>query len=61
MIPVGNQGESEVGSLEGWKNRCAYKPKRYTQMTLQSEEVIGDYLDICMMAKPKVTSIRLNT
>jgi hypothetical protein len=32
-----------VGSMEGWKNRCAYKPKRYIQMTLKSEEVRGDY------------------
>jgi len=58
---VGNQRESEVGSIEGWENRCAYKPKRYIQMTLQSEEVKGGYLDICMKARPKVMIIRLNT
>ena len=50
-----------VGSMEGWKNRCAYKPKRYIQITLQSEEVKGDYLDRCMKTIPKVMIIRLNT
>jgi hypothetical protein len=58
---VGNQGESWVDSMEGWKDRRAYKPKRHIQMTLQSEEVTGDYLDRCMKTKPKVMIIKLNT
>jgi hypothetical protein len=49
------------GSMEGWKNRCAYKPKKYIQMTLQSEEVKGDYLDICMKMRPKMMIITLTT
>jgi len=48
-------------SMEGWKNRCAYKPKKYIQMALQSEEVKGDYLDRCMKTIPKVMIIKLNT
>jgi hypothetical protein len=30
-------------------------------MTLQSEEVKGDYLDRCMKTRPKVMTITLNT
>ena len=30
-------------------------------MSLQSEEVKGDYLDRCMKTNPKVTIIKLNT
>jgi hypothetical protein len=37
------------------------KPKRHIQMTLQSEEVKGDYLDRCMKTRPKVMIIKLNT
>jgi hypothetical protein len=52
---------AKMGNMEGWKNRCAYKPKRYTQMTLQREKVKGDYLDRCRKMRPKVMIIRLNT
>ena len=51
----------KIGNMEGWKNRCAYKLKKYIQITLQSEEVKGDYLDRCMKTRPKVMIIRLNT
>jgi hypothetical protein len=47
--------------MEVWKNRCAYKLKKYIQITLQSEEVKGDYLDICKKTRPKVMIIKLNT
>ena len=50
-----------MGSMEGWKNRRAYKPKRYIQITVQREEAKSDYLDRCRKTIPKVMIIRLNT
>jgi hypothetical protein len=37
------------------------KPKRHIQMTLQSEDVNGYYLDLCMTKKPRIMTTTLST